>query len=36
MNLKATVVAGACFVILAYAHGIYQYRIGWNEGRDES
>lgn len=33
MNLKATVVAGACFVILAYAHGIYQYRSGWNEGR---
>nr|UVM80902.1 MAG: hypothetical protein [Bacteriophage sp.] len=33
MNLKATVVAGACFIILAYAHGIYQYRIGWNEGR---
>lgn len=33
MNLKATVVAGACFVILAYAHGIYQYHSGWNEGR---
>lgn len=33
MNLKATVVAGACFIILAYAHGIHQYRIGWNEGR---
>ena len=33
MNLKATVVAGACFIILAYAHGIYQYRIGWNEGQ---
>lgn len=33
MNLKATVVAGACFIVLAYAHGIYQYRIGWNEGR---
>lgn len=33
MNLKATVVAGACFIILAYAHGIYQYRSGWNEGR---
>lgn len=33
MNLKATVVAGACFIVLAYAHGIYQYRSGWNEGR---
>ena len=33
MNIKATVVAGACFIILAYAHGIYQYRSGWNEGR---
>nr|DAG75833.1 MAG TPA: hypothetical protein [Caudoviricetes sp.] len=33
MNLKATVVAGACFIILAHAHGVYQYRIGWNEGR---
>lgn len=33
MNLKATVVAGACFIILAYAHGIYQYRSGWDEGR---
>lgn len=33
MNLKATVVAGACFTILAYTHGIYQYRIGWSEGR---
>ncbi|OML72147.1 hypothetical protein BCA97_23440 [Salmonella enterica subsp. enterica serovar Enteritidis] len=33
MNLKATVVAGTCFIILAYAHGTYQYRIGWNEGR---
>ena len=33
MNLKATVVAGACFIILSYAHGYYQYRIGWNEGR---
>ncbi|EDU5318956.1 hypothetical protein C0824_004626 [Salmonella enterica subsp. enterica serovar Saintpaul] len=33
MNLKATVVAGACFVILLYAHGYYQYRAGWNEGR---
>ncbi len=33
MNLKATVVAVACFIILAYAHGYYQYRIGWNEGR---
>ena len=33
MNLKATVVAGACFVVLAYAHGIYQYRSGWGEGR---
>ena len=33
MNLKATVVAGACFAILAYAHGIYQYRSGWHEGR---
>lgn len=33
MNLKATVVAGACFIILAYTHGIYQYRIGWSEGR---
>lgn len=33
MNLKATVVTGACFIILAYAHGIYQYRSGWNEGR---
>lgn len=32
MNLKATVVAVACFIILAYAHGIYQYRSGWNEG----
>lgn len=33
MNLKATVVAGACFIVLLYAHGYYQYRIGWNEGR---
>nr|DAJ10533.1 MAG TPA: hypothetical protein [Bacteriophage sp.] len=33
MNLKATVVAGACFIILAYAHGIHQYRSGWHEGR---
>ena len=33
MNLKATAVAGACFIILAYAHGIYQYRSGWDEGR---
>lgn len=33
MNLKATVVAGACFIILAYAHGLYQYRSGWIEGR---
>lgn len=33
MNLKATVVAGACSIILVYAHGIYQYRSGWNEGR---
>lgn len=33
MNLKATVVAGACFTILLYTHGIYQYRSGWNEGR---
>lgn len=33
MNLKATAVAGACFIILAYAHGIHQYRSGWNEGR---
>ncbi|AXC39618.1 hypothetical protein [Salmonella phage S103] len=33
MNLKATVVAGACFIILTYAHGIYQYRSGWVEGR---
>lgn len=33
MNLKATVVAGACFIVLAYAHGYYQYRIGWTEGR---
>lgn len=33
MNLKATVIAGACFIILAYAHGLYQYRSGWNEGR---
>lgn len=33
MNLKATVVAGACFIILAYTHGIYQYSSGWNEGQ---
>lgn len=33
MNLKATVVAGTCFIVLLYAHGYYQYRIGWNEGR---
>lgn len=33
MNLKATVVGVACFIILLYAHGYYQYRIGWNEGR---
>lgn len=33
MNLKATVVAGACFILLAYTHGIHQYRSGWNEGR---
>lgn len=33
MNLKATVVAGACFITLLYTHGIYQYRSGWNEGR---
>ena len=35
MNLKATVVAGACFIILLYAHGVYQYRSGWNEGWNE-
>lgn len=33
MNLKATVVAGACFIILAYAYGIYQYLSGWSEGQ---
>lgn len=33
MNLKATVVAGACFITLTYAHGIYLYRAGWSEGR---
>lgn len=33
MNLNATVVAGACFMLLLYAHGYYQYRSGWNEGR---
>lgn len=33
MNLKATVVAGACFTILLCTHGIYQYRSGWSEGR---
>lgn len=33
MNLKATVVAGACFIILLYAYGYYQYCIGWGEGR---
>ena len=33
MNLKATVVAGACFIILFYTHGYYQYRSGWNGGR---
>lgn len=34
MNLKATVVVGACFIILTYGYGIYQYRSGWNEGRE--
>lgn len=33
MNLNATVVAGACFITLLYAHGYFQYRSGWNEGR---
>nr|UVM95080.1 MAG: hypothetical protein [Bacteriophage sp.] len=33
MNLNATVVAGACFILLTYGYGIYQYRSGWNEGR---
>lgn len=33
MNLKATVVAGACFISLTYGYGIYQYRSGWDEGR---
>ena len=33
MNPKATVVAGACLIILTYAHGIYQYCSGWSEGR---
>ncbi|QEG06797.1 i-spanin [Escherichia phage Schulenburg] len=33
MNLKATVVAGACFILLTYGYGIYQYRSGWDEGR---
>lgn len=33
MNLKATVVAGACFILLTYGYGIYQYRSGWGEGR---
>lgn len=33
MNLKATVVAGACFILLTYGYGIYQYRSGWNEGQ---
>ncbi|QEA09406.1 i-spanin [Escherichia phage Sciku] len=33
MNPKATVVAGACFILLTYGYGIYQYRSGWNEGR---
>ena len=33
MNLKATVVAVACFIILLYTHGYYQYRSGWNGGR---
>ena len=34
MNLNATVVAGACFILLTYGYGIYQYRSGWNEGRE--
>lgn len=33
MNLNATVVAGACFILLTYGYGIYQYRSGWNGGR---
>lgn len=33
MNLKATVVAGACFILLTYGYGIYQYHSGWSEGR---
>lgn len=33
MNLNATVVAGACFILLTYGYGIYQYRSGWSEGR---
>nr|UWI32955.1 MAG: hypothetical protein [Bacteriophage sp.] len=33
MNLNATVVAGACFILLTYGYGIYQYCSGWNEGR---
>lgn len=33
MDLKATVVVGACFFILLYTHGIYQYHSGWNEGQ---
>lgn len=33
MNLKATVVAGACFTILLYTNGYFQYRSGWGEGR---
>lgn len=33
MNLNATVVAGACFILLTNGYGIYQYRSGWNEGR---
>lgn len=32
MNLKATVVAGACFIVLSYTHGVYQYHRGWNDG----
>lgn len=33
MNLKATVVVWACFFAMLYAHGYFQYSIGWNEGR---
>lgn len=33
MNLNATAVSGACFILLIYGYGIYQYRSGWNEGR---